>query len=239
MKATPLSLLVITLLHISWKDHNLVAQDQHDQSSYSEIEIDFSSSADMEKFEYTDPKAWRWSQNEKGSLELFGKSDYTPEVRSPLNIAVFKEEMFGDFTMDIRARQTGIEYGHRDLCFFFHMKDASNFYYVHLASQADPHAHNIFIVNDEARKAIASYTTEGIQWGEEWHDIRITRNTSSGEILVYFDDMSSPIMKANDLHFKAGYVGFGSFDDTGEFDNFIIKGYTSTKPDAIFPKSQE
>jgi hypothetical protein len=239
MKRSTLDFFILSSLLLFSSSFSLFSQSEDEQSNLRKVEVEFESSSDLDRFEFTDRNAWRWSENEHGSIGLFGKSNYVPKVRSPLNIAVYKEEMFADFTMDVRARQTGKEYGHRDLCFFFHMKDASNFYYVHLASQADPHAHNIFLVNDEARKAIASFTTEGIQWGEEWHNIRITRNSSSGEILVYFDDMSSPIMKANDLHFKAGYLGFGSFDDTGEFDNFIIEGYTTTKPDTIFPKSQE
>ena len=44
----------------------------------------------------------------------------------------------------------------------------------------------------------------------------------SGEIRVYFDDMKTPAMTATDKTFGAGRVGFGSFDDTGNFDDIRI-----------------
>ena len=124
--------------------------------------------------------------------------------------------------MDLK--QTGREYGHRDMCLFFGMKDPSNFYYVHLASKADNHAHSIFLVNDEPRKSIASERTEGIEWGTDWHHIKIIRTIEDGKIEVYFDDMKQPIMQAKDQHFDFGHIGFGSFDDTGMIDNIRLYG---------------
>ena len=47
---------------------------------------------------------------------------------------------------------------------------------------------------------------------------------ADGTIKVYFDDMSKPIMVAEDTNFKSGYVGFGSFDDTGMVDDIKIWG---------------
>ena len=34
--------------------------------------------------------------------------------------------------------------------------------------------------------------------------------------------MTKPIMKAEDKTFQTGYVGFGSFDDTGRFRNVSL-----------------
>jgi hypothetical protein len=34
--------------------------------------------------------------------------------------------------------------------------------------------------------------------------------------------MDAPIMEATDTHFDLGRIGFGSFDDTGRFDNIKI-----------------
>jgi hypothetical protein len=36
--------------------------------------------------------------------------------------------------------------------------------------------------------------------------------------------MKTPIMEAEDKHFDFGYIGFGSFDDTGRYDNIKIWG---------------
>jgi len=178
-------------------------------------------------FTMTDESAWKIAEEgDNKVLELFGKSDYQPKVRSPFNIAYINTHRFGSFILEVELAQTGREYGHRDMCLFYSMKDPSNFYYTHIASVADPHAHNIFLVNDEPRVAIAQTTTEGADWGEtgSWHKVRIERNLEAGTIKVFFDNMDTPIMEAEDTHFDYGYIGFGSFDDTGKIDNIKIWG---------------
>ncbi len=184
-------------------------------------ENDFEDNTTINDFEFTDLSAWRINNQ---SLELFGKSNYQPDVRSPQNIAVLKNYMVGDFILEVDLKQTGREYGHRDLCLFFNFKDASNFYYIHIASVADPNAHNIFLVNDEPRKNIAEKTTNGVNWGNTWHKVKIVRSIEKGHIQVYFDDMDVPIMESYDRHHLSGYIGFGSFDDTGIIDNIKLYG---------------
>ena len=185
----------------------------------------FESPQSIRDFEMTDKTAWRIGNGESGNtIELFGKSDYESRVRSPYNIALIKDLFVGDFILEASLSQTGKEYGHRDLCLFFGVTNATNFYYVHIASVADNNANNIFLVNDEPRTNIATKTTNGTNWGEtnSWHKVRIERNVEVGSIKIYFDDMTSPIMEANDTHFVEGSIGFGSFDDTGQFDNIKI-----------------
>jgi hypothetical protein len=121
--------------------------------------------------------------------------------------------------------QTGREYGHRDMCLFFGFQNPTNFYYTHIATAADPNAHNVFIVKNAPRKNFAQETTRGVNWGlGVWHKVRLERKTSDGVIKVYFDDMTKPIMVAEDKSFTWGYIGFGSFDDTGMVDNIRIWG---------------
>jgi hypothetical protein len=180
----------------------------------------------IEDFQMTDSKAWKVSMEENGgALELVKQSHYNPKVRSPINIALIKSKTFGDFVLEADLKQTGKEYGHRDMCLFFGFQDPSHFYYTHLATKADDHAHNIFIVNNEPRLKIARQTTAGVNWGlEVWHKVRLERKLSDGTIKVYFDDMTLPIMTAEDKTFGAGFIGFGSFDDTGKIDNIRIWG---------------
>ncbi len=178
---------------------------------------DFRGPEALKDFLFSDPSAWRYRvMDGVGCMELYKQSHYKPRVRSPYNIALIRDHWFGDFVLEVELMQTGREYGHRDMCIFFGAKDRSNFYYVHLATRADPHAHNIFLVNDEPRVAIATHTTKGIRWGQhQWHKVRIERRVKDGTIRVYFDDMTKPIMEAKDTHFDYGLIGFGSFDDTG------------------------
>lgn len=178
----------------------------------------------------TDETAWkRLDEDGNGVLALVGASDYEPEVRSPHNIARVKDLEVEDFVIEVQAKQTGREYDHRDLCIFFGYEDPSHFYYVHIASIADPNANSIFIVNGAPRVSIATERTDGTKWTDGYHAIRITRDTKTGSIAVYFDDMENPIMKAEDKTFLKGGVGFGSFDDTGNFDDVKIWAKKKTK----------
>ena len=187
--------------------------------------VSFDFSSDLDAWTMTDPTAWKIEQEDgDGKLSLFGKSDYSPAVRSPHNIARVKDVIVTDFVLDVDAKQTGKEYGHRDLCFFFGYQDPSHFYYVHLATKADDHANSIFLVNDAPRVSIAQKRTNGTDWADGYHHIRIERDTTSGTIKVFFNDMDSPVMETVDKTFLYGSVGVGSFDDTGNFDNFTIHG---------------
>jgi len=175
-------------------------------------------------FRFTDPAAWRFAKtNDTTALELVKQSQYKPIVRSPVNVALIADKVFGDFVLEADLIQTGKEYGHRDMCLFFGFQSPTNFYYTHIATAADPNAHNVFIVNNAPRKNFAKETTQGVNWGlGVWHKVRLERNVAVGTIKVYFDDLTKPIMIAEDKTFGAGQIGFGSFDDTGMVDNIRI-----------------
>ena len=180
----------ISLFYISFVlSLNISAQENIPEGFHLLYQQDFSSAEAINQFEMTDPSAWKAVTGEEGYLELFGKSNYESRVRSPFNIALLKEYMFGDFVLEANLSQSGREYGHRDLRLFFGAKDATNFYYVHIASVADPNANNIFLVNDAPRTNIAIKTTDGTNWGatNSWHKVRIERNISEGDIKIYFE----------------------------------------------------
>ncbi len=205
----------------------LLAADARVPAGYKLLyEQDFQKSDAINDFVMTDPAAWKMSDtNNQQALELARQSNYKPMVRSPLNIAVIADRVFGDFVLEADFMQTGREYGHRDMCIFYGMQNPTNFYYTHIATAADPNAHNIFIVKDAPRRNIARETTKGVNWGlNVWHRVRLERDTKGGTIKVYFDDLSRPIMSAEDKNFTSGYIGFGSFDDTGMVDNIRIWG---------------
>ena len=185
------------------------------------------------EFVVSDPAVWKILVGEdrrNGFLQLEYdrknyKSTYTPKHRSPIHIAILKQYPLTDFAMDVELMSTTEPYGHQDLCLFFGFQSPEKYYYVHLAKEADMNAHNVFIVNEAARKNIAKETTKGVEWKKDtWHTVRLLRQASTGTIEVYFDDMTKPIMKASDKTFDTGFAGFGSFDDTGRFRR--IKLYT-------------
>lgn len=172
-------------------------------------------------WEMTDPAAWKFDE---GRLRLFRKkSSYEPEVRSPRHIAWLKDRTFEGFQLDVKILSTHKDYNHRDVCLFFGCQSPTRFYYVHLGKATDPHANQIFIVNDAARTKISLTTTDGTPWDDDWHQVRIKRDVQSGEIQVFFDDMETPAMTAMDKTFTSGRIGLGSFDDTADFDDLVIQ----------------
>ncbi len=186
----------------------------------------------LKQFVFSDASAWKVSgEGRERALELHQQSAYQPEVRSPVNIALLADRQFGDFILEVDLLQTGKEYGHRDMCLYFGLQNPKQFYYVHLATAADPNAHNVFIVNQAPRKNFAAKTTPGVNWGlDVWHRVRLERKVKEGTIRVFFDDLETPIMEAKDTTFGAGSIGFGSFDDTGKVKNIRIWTPTGEKP---------
>lgn len=182
------------------------------------------------EFVVSDPAVWKHvvGEDRKGFLELqydkkTYKSTYNPKHRSPVHIALLNTAVT-DFVMDVELMSTVEAYGHQDLCLFFGFESPEKYYYVHVARAADPNAHNVFIVNDAARKNIATETTKGVDWKKDtWHTVRLVRQATTGATEVYFDDMTKPIMKASDKTFQTGLVGFGSFDDTGRFRRLTLR----------------
>ena len=189
-------------------------------------EQDFTKPSALKDFVFTDPSAWRLAkEQEKPALELHKQSTYKPEHRSPLNIALIADKVFGDFVMEVDILSTKKPYGHQDMCLFFGFTGPAGYYYNHIAVAADPNAHNVFIVDKAPRKNIAKETTKGITWGERvWHKVRAERDTQAGTYKVFFDDLTKPIMLMEDKTFAKGNIGFGSFDDIGMVTNIRIWG---------------
>ncbi len=158
-------------------------------------------------------------------LRVSGKSKYKPPHRSPHSIALIKDVVVDEFELTAKIQNTNVDAGaHRDLCFFWGYQDPAHFYYVHLGAKPDPHSSQIFIVNDAPRTMITSNESPGIPWGDGWHEVKITRNSGSGRVEVFFDDMSSPVLTAEDTTFRWGRVGVGTFDDHGNFDDIKLFG---------------
>ena len=179
-----------------------------------------------ENWEPTAPDAWRIAETDRGKVyNQFKNSKYRPPHRSPYNISLLKDVTVGDFVLTVKVQSTNTGAGgHRDMCLFFNYQDPAHFYYVHLGKNPDPHSSQIMIVNDAPRKMITENESPGIPWDDAWHDVKIVRDTASGKIEIYFDDMEEPVMVANDKTFTWGRIGLGSFDDNGNWDDLKLCG---------------
>jgi hypothetical protein len=191
-----------------------------------------------EGFWFTNPNNWKVPAIRGESyIDFVAKgNNYKYKVRSPYVIGLVKEVEVKDFVLEAELQQTGKEYGHRDMCVFYGFQDRSHFYYTHIASVTDAHAHNCFIVNDKPRTKISHETTKGHKWGaKDWHQVRLIREHGSGKIEVYVNDMKNPIMRATDKTFDWGRVGFGTFDDTGRVRKIRLYAPESRKSKAGDP----
>jgi hypothetical protein len=205
---------------------------------------DFAKPESVKDFVFSDPAVWKYGTDKdgKGYLELAYdrkayKSTYKPKNRSPIHIALFANKKFADFILDCELQSTTEPYGHQDMCLYFGFTDPQKFYYVHFGREADMNAHNVFIVNDAPRKNFAKEVTKGVDWKKDaWHKVRIVRDMGKGTIEVFFDDLTKPIMKAEDKTFGSGYIGFGSFDDTGRVRNIRISAPKAEDKKADFFK---
>jgi hypothetical protein len=184
---------------------------------------DFAKGAD--RWEPTDAKAWKVIDTATGkAFSQFQQSKYKPPHRSPLNFALVKDVIVGDFVLEAKVLSTARDYGHRDMCLFFGYQDPAHFYYVHLAKQTDDRANQVFVVAGADRKKISTKTTPGTAWDARWHNVKVVRKVADGTIAVYFDDMKTPVMTATDRTFTWGRVGVGSFDDTGDWTDVRLRG---------------
>jgi hypothetical protein len=199
---------------------------------------DFSRPESVGRFVFASPAHWqRVAVGDRFALEhTHAGSAYQPPHRSPHNIALIADQQFASFVLEYDVQQTGKEYGHRDACAFFSFVDPTHYYYVHVATQSDPHAHQIFTVNNAPRLKITDQGTDGYDWGsvDAWHRVRVVRDATSGEIEVFVNDMNQPLMKAVDKTHGWGHIGLGSFDDTGRVTNIRVYADASREAPTTF-----
>jgi len=185
---------------------------------------DFEKGADL--WQPQDPAQWQLKKTDSGQVYSQFKKETTfkPPHRSPTNVSLLKDVAFIDMEFTGRVRSTHPDYGHRDAVVFFGYQDPAHFYYVHLGKQADDHANQIFIVNGADRKKISLTSTSGTNWDDNWHTVKIVRKPADGTIEIYFDDLQKPVMTANDKNFSYGRIGVGTFDDTADWDDIVVRG---------------
>ena len=178
-------------------------------------------------WEVTDETSWKHQDLDGNKVFSIIKrqSEYKPNFRSPGHIALIKNLEVSDFVLMYKVHGPfPSNPGHRDSCAFFNYQNPDQFYYVHTGLKPDPHSGQIMIVNKAARKAMTQNKNE-TPWKENvWHQVKIVRDSKSGSIEIYFDDMEKPYMQVNDKTFGKGRIGIGSFDDFNNFDDVKVYG---------------
>lgn len=179
----------------------------------------------MKQWRFTEESNWSIQEIDGNHVLTINKreSSYKPKHRSPFHIALVKDRRYGDFELTFKVQSPEDTGAHRDCAVFWGYQDPEHFYYVHLGKKPDAVSGQIMIVNDAPRVKI-SENKNPIPWTDDWHTVKVRRVGATGEVFVYFDDMSTPVMSVVDKTFGAGLIGIGSFDDRDYFDDVKIYG---------------
>ena len=176
---------------------------------------------------FENPSLWTF---EEGVLELVTPGPPLDGIRRPFAVAhLAGTEDVADFHLTAEVKSTiSPEVVGRDVIVVFGYRSPSEFYYAHLSNDNKAAVHNgIFIVNQADRRRIddqgpgnppSTRLTD-----TRWHQVRVDRNATTGQIEVFMDEFHTPMMTATDNTFGTGAVGFGSFDDTGAIRNIHLE----------------
>ena len=162
-------------------------------------------------------------------------------IRRPFEYAVLTEgEELGTFDLSAQVRlDEKASVNNRDVILVFGWQSDTEYYYAHLSKDNTIYPHNgIFKVDGADRVRIDD------QWDgtigappavtdEEWHDVRLIRCADTGQVAVYLDGLSAPLMTATDTTFPSGRVGFGSFDNFGRLRDLTV---TAAAVDEVAPR---
>ena len=128
----------------------------------------------------------------------------------------------------------------RDVELIFGYESPTRFYYVHLAGITNAVHNGIFLVADADRRRLDQPDSVPQMKDQAWHRVRLERDPASGRIEIFMDGSTTPVLKATDTTIAAGRIGFGSFDETGEFRNIVVtrrdeesgtRGFRAAVPD--------
>jgi len=189
-------------------------------------------------YDFEDGKAEGWLPNfSDGWLvtDLDGSKVYaltapgeSGEVAAPKSWSVIADHDVASFEFSGRLKcMAELDNPNRDLCIFFHYQDPSHFYFVHFSASSDERHNIIGLVNGADRIKINVEPAGSSVFrltDKEWHTFKVTYNAESGRMLAFLDDMDTPIVTASGSVLGHGLVGIGSYDDTGYFDDIMLRG---------------
>ncbi|MDA1313556.1 MAG: hypothetical protein O2968_09500 [Acidobacteria bacterium] len=189
--------------------------------------------------DFDDADLSQWHVPRKGDWELaaeggnhflrLAKEGPIGEPRRPVKFALWKPGCVSDFEAEVRLRRAG-----KSLLLAFGFQDRAHFYYAHLsADDGNTRVHNgLFKVNGGIRYRIGGSGSRPVLPTEGWHRVKVVRKIEDGSIELFVDGESTARFSVADSDFKYGWVGIGSFDETGDFDDFRLSGAASSECEA-------
>jgi hypothetical protein len=161
----------------------------------------------------------------RGLLVLAKEGVPAGKIRRPAALAILKSDPFAAVTLELDVRSTApADLKVRDVNLIVGYESPTRFYYVHLSGVTDGVHNGIFLVADADRRRIDAGTSPPQLKDQAWHHVRVERDPAVGRIDVFVDGSKTPALTATDTTIRAGRVGLGSFDETGEFRNVVVTG---------------
>jgi len=150
------------------------------------------------------------------------------QPRRPLQFALHRDLCLSDFDLRVKVKRTGQS---KSLLIAFGYQDTLHFYYAHISSDHGGHAvHNgLFKVDGGERFRIGGHGSAPVLPGTDWQEVRLVRRVATGEMVLFAGGDPEPRFAHVDTSFRWGRAGVGSFNETGDFDDFRVEGETSTE----------
>lgn len=175
-----------------------------------------------------DPTHWRVGPDGPSLVyELVAPGSPGP-VRAPTSYSLWTGHDVSSFELTGRLRcDADPASAVRDMCVVFHYLDPAHFAYVHFAGSSDA-VHNIIGLVDGADRVKINTEPAGASvfrlTDRAWHAFKVSGDARTGEVRAYLDDLAAPLLTARVRPGGRGLVGVGSFDDTGAFDDLVLRG---------------
>ncbi|MDF7805843.1 hypothetical protein P4E94_00230 [Pontiellaceae bacterium B12219] len=155
-------------------------------------------------------------------LILHTAGEQRPPVRRPGEFALWKSEYpIGAFTIEAATLEPE-SIRNRDICLIFGYQDDTHFYYAHISSSSDNKFHNIIMrVDGDSRTRINRESDPEPRLSNGWKILKL-RHAENGDIRIFVDDLTVPLMTATDRTYPVGQIGFGAFDDRAAFATLAV-----------------
>ena len=213
--AATLTLTTAALLSVAARPARLVRQDVS-------VRPTFADAARLAEWDLDGSGEWHVAN---GLLVLAKAGVPSGPIRRPAAIAILKTLPLVRVTVEGQIRSTApLGVVNRDLEIVFGYESPTRFYYVHLAGITNDVHNGVFLVAGADRRRIDPGKAPPQLTDQNWHDVRLERDGSTGRVQVYVDRSPAPAWDLVDTTIRAGRVGLGSFDDTGEFRNVVVNG---------------
>lgn len=172
------------------------------------------------------PNDWRVADDNGNKVLRLQNAGPIGDPRRPVKFALWKPGCVSDFEAEVKMRRRG-----KSLLVAFGFQDRLHFYYAHVSSDDGSHqVHNgLFKVDGGERFRIGGTGSRPALPTRNWHAVRVVRRVDSGKMELFIDGETEPRFSVVDKSFQHGWVGVGSFDETGDFDDFHLTGTVSDK----------